>query len=70
VPVSASTNCEDGAFAGFAEFSTIDVDKSVRNCPPLCLNTRPQRKKPFGTKSNQVEYFNYFNKLQKLKQRQ
>jgi hypothetical protein len=43
------------AFAGFAEFSTIGVDKSVRNCPPLSLNTRPQRKKPFGTKSNQVE---------------
>ncbi|MBW8329574.1 MAG: hypothetical protein K0M48_10615, partial [Thiobacillus sp.] len=63
VRVSASTNCSNGAFDGFCKFSTIDVDKSVKNCLPPPLNTRPQRKKRFGTKSSQYAYTFIINEL-------
>ncbi|WP_296750346.1 hypothetical protein [Thiobacillus sp.] len=60
----------DGVFGVLAEFSTIDVDKSVRNALPVPLNTRPQREKRFGTKSNQSILFFYINELQKHNYRQ
>jgi hypothetical protein len=56
VPVSASTNYSDKVWVCFAEFSTIDVDKSVRNYLAHSLSTRPQREIWFGPKNDQYTY--------------
>jgi hypothetical protein len=51
---------------GSGEFSTVDVDKSVKKRRDGSLSARPQRENRQGPKSDQMAYFLVYQQVMKI----